>query len=155
MAHVGFQVALVVPEAVCQYKRPKGSGFNPWVQTIPWRRKWQRTPALSPGKSHGRRSLIGYSPWGCKESDTTERLHFRFHRWDWICTHHTIPHMALLPHHLRKHSISFTLLKPCGEGLSLTLSKHFYLLKSSTEAPFCPKLYTSLWGFHGKQSWPS
>ena len=42
-------------------------------------RKWQSTPALLPGKSHGRRSLIGYSPWGRKESDTTERLHFHFH----------------------------------------------------------------------------
>ena len=41
----------------------------------PWRRKWQSTPALLPGKSHGWRSLIGYSPWGRKESDTTERLH--------------------------------------------------------------------------------
>ena len=41
-----------------------------------WRRKWQSTPALLPGKSHGRRSLIGYSPWGRKESDTTERLHY-------------------------------------------------------------------------------
>ena len=50
-----------------------------WVWTIPWRRKWQSTPALLPGKSHGRRSLIGYSPWGRKESDTTERLHFHFH----------------------------------------------------------------------------
>ena len=46
------------------------------VRKIPWRRKWQSTPALLPGKSHGRRSLIGYSPWGRKESDTTERLHF-------------------------------------------------------------------------------
>jgi len=43
---------------------------------IPWRRKWQPTPALLPGKSHGRRNLLGYSPWGHKESDTTERLHF-------------------------------------------------------------------------------
>ena len=43
-----------------------------------WRRKWQATPGLLPGKSHGRRSLVGYSPWGCKESDTTERLHFHF-----------------------------------------------------------------------------
>ena len=41
----------------------------------PWRRKWQSTPARLPGKSHGQRSLIGYSPWGHKESDTTERLH--------------------------------------------------------------------------------
>ena len=39
-----------------------------------WRRKWQPTPALLPGKSHGRRSLIGYSPWDNKELDTTERL---------------------------------------------------------------------------------
>ena len=41
-----------------------------------WRRKWQRTPLLLPGESHGQRSLVGYSPWGRKESDTTERLHF-------------------------------------------------------------------------------
>ena len=46
---------------------------------IPWRRQWQPTPVLLPGKSHGWRSLVGYSPWGCKESDTTERLHFHFH----------------------------------------------------------------------------
>ena len=52
--------------------------FNPWVGKIPWRRKWQPTPVLLPGKSHGLRSLVGYSPWGCKESDTTERLHFHF-----------------------------------------------------------------------------
>ena len=45
---------------------------------IPWRRKWQSTPALLPGKSHERRSLIGYSPWGRKELDTTEQLHFHF-----------------------------------------------------------------------------
>ena len=39
-------------------------------------RKWQPTPVLLPGKSHGRRSLVGYSPWGCKESGMTEQLHF-------------------------------------------------------------------------------
>ena len=38
-------------------------GFNPWVGKIPWRRKWQSTPVLLPGKSHGQRSLVGYSPW--------------------------------------------------------------------------------------------
>ena len=42
------------------------------------RRQWHPTPVLLPGKFHGRRSLVGYSPWGCKESDTTERLHFHF-----------------------------------------------------------------------------
>ena len=43
-----------------------------------WRRTRQPTPVLLPGKSHGRRSLVGYSPWGREESDTTERLHFHF-----------------------------------------------------------------------------
>ena len=39
---------------------------------------WHPTPVLLPGKSHGQRNLVGCSPWGCKESDTTERLHFHF-----------------------------------------------------------------------------
>ena len=39
------------------------------------RRKWQPTPVFLPGKSHGQRNLVGYSPWGCKESDMTEQLH--------------------------------------------------------------------------------
>ena len=43
-----------------------------------WSRKCQLTPALLPGKSLGQRSLVGYCPWGRKESDTTERLHFNF-----------------------------------------------------------------------------
>ena len=42
------------------------------------RRQWHPTPVLLPGKSHGRRSLVGCSPWGRKESDPTERLHFHF-----------------------------------------------------------------------------
>ena len=42
------------------------------------RRQWHPTPVLLPGKSHGRRSLVGCSPWGRYESDTTERLHFHF-----------------------------------------------------------------------------
>ena len=41
-------------------------GFDPWVRKFSWRRKWQPTPVLLPGKSHGQRSLAGYSPWGCK-----------------------------------------------------------------------------------------
>ena len=45
---------------------------------MPWRRKWHPTPVLLPGKSHGWRSLVDYSPWGHKELDTTERLHFHF-----------------------------------------------------------------------------
>ena len=48
------------------------SRFDPWVGKIPWSRAWQPTPVFLPGDSHGQRSLAGYSPWGCKESDTTE-----------------------------------------------------------------------------------
>ena len=53
----------------------------PWLASLvaqkdPQERKWQPTPVLLPGKSHGQRSLVGYSPWSCKESDMTERLHF-------------------------------------------------------------------------------
>ena len=44
----------------------------------PWRRIWQPTPVLLPGKSHGWRCMVGYSPWGCKESDMTEWLHFHY-----------------------------------------------------------------------------
>ena len=43
-----------------------------------WRKQWHPTPVLSPGKSHGQRSLVGCSPWGREESDMTERLHFHF-----------------------------------------------------------------------------
>ena len=46
----------------------------------PWKRQWQPTPVLLPEKSHGQRSLVGCSPWGREESDTTERLHFHFYK---------------------------------------------------------------------------
>ena len=49
--------------------------FNPWIGRISCRRKWQPSPVFLPGKSHGQRSLVGYSPSGRKESDATERLH--------------------------------------------------------------------------------
>ena len=49
--------------------------FDPWVGKIPWRRKWLPTPVCLPGESHGLRSLMGYNPWGHKESDTTEQAH--------------------------------------------------------------------------------
>ena len=48
--------------------------FDPWVGKIPWSRKWQPTPAFLPGEPHKQKSLVGYSPWGRKESDTTEHV---------------------------------------------------------------------------------
>ena len=50
-------------------------GFNPWLRKMPWRRKWQPTLVFLPGKSHGQKSLVDCSSWGCKESDTTECSH--------------------------------------------------------------------------------
>ena len=53
-------------------------GFGPWVGKIPWRREWLPAPVFLPGKSHGRRSLDGWSLWGQWGLDTAERLHFHF-----------------------------------------------------------------------------
>ena len=50
-------------ESTCQCRRPR---FNPWVRKIPWRRKWQPTAVFLSGKSYEHRSLVGYSPCGCK-----------------------------------------------------------------------------------------
>ena len=51
---------------------------SPGSGRCPWRRAWQPTPVSLPGESHGQRSLVGCSPWGRKESDTTERLTLHF-----------------------------------------------------------------------------
>jgi len=59
-------------------------GFDPWVEKIPWRRAWQPTPVFLPGKSHGQRSLAGYSPWGHREPDTTEQLNTYTHMYIFI-----------------------------------------------------------------------
>ena len=54
-----------------QYRRGRRLRLDPWVRMIPWRRKWQPTPAFLPEQSPGHGSLEGCSPGGCKESDTT------------------------------------------------------------------------------------
>ena len=45
-----------------------------WIRKISWKRVWQQTPVFLPAESHGQRSLADYIPWGCNESDMTERL---------------------------------------------------------------------------------
>ena len=62
-------------DSACQCRRHKRCRFNPWVRKIPWSRKWQPSPVSLPGKSHGQRSLVGYSPWSHKELDMTEHMH--------------------------------------------------------------------------------
>ena len=73
-------------ESTCQGRRCKKGGFNPWVGKISWSRNWHSTPVFLPGKFHGQRSLVGYSPWGHKGADTTE----------WLSTHTQSNHMAQL-----------------------------------------------------------
>ena len=66
----GLPKCLNGKESICQCRRCR---FDPWVKKIPWRRKWQPTPLFLPGISHGQRSLVSYSPWSGKETDTTKQ----------------------------------------------------------------------------------
>ena len=69
-----FSGGTSVKESTCQYRGCKRCSFDPWVGKIPWRKKRQPTLVFMPGESHRQRSLVGYSPWGCKELGMTERL---------------------------------------------------------------------------------
>ena len=75
--HYNLSITLGLPwcfrgkESACQYRR---CGFEPWARKNPWRREWQPTLGFLPREPHEQRSLAGYSPWDCKELDTTERL---------------------------------------------------------------------------------
>ena len=71
LAMLRGRIAVSFGKICLQSRRP---GFDPMVLKIPWRRKWQPTPVFLLGKFHGQRSLVGYNPWGHKESDTNEWL---------------------------------------------------------------------------------
>ena len=75
----------ICKEFTCQCRR---CGFDPWVRKILWGRKWQPTPVFLPGKSHGQRSLVGYSPRGHKDSDTAKYAHM--HSYPYVTTGKTI-----------------------------------------------------------------
>ena len=70
----GFPGGSSGKEPTYQCRRHTRLGFGPQTRKIPWKRAWEPTPVFLPGESHGQRSLAGYSPQGCKESDTTEQL---------------------------------------------------------------------------------
>ena len=71
-------MASLVAQTVKRLPAMRETWVRSLVRKISWRRKWQPTLVLLPGELHGWRSLVGYSPWGRKESDTTEWLHFHF-----------------------------------------------------------------------------
>ena len=68
-----FQFSGASGKATSQLRRCKRGRFNPWIGKIPWSRNSQPTPVFWPGKFHGQRSLVGYSPWGHNESDTQQQ----------------------------------------------------------------------------------
>ena len=70
----GFPGGANGKESAWQCRRHKRHRFDPWVGKIPWRTAWPPTPGFMPGEPHGRRSLVGYSPEGRTEPDTTEGL---------------------------------------------------------------------------------
>ena len=70
----GFPKWCSSKESACQCRRLRRCRFKPWVGNIPCSGKWQPTPVFLPGESHGQRNLVGYSPRGRTESDTTEQL---------------------------------------------------------------------------------
>ena len=61
-------------EFACQCRSHKRHGLDLWVRKMPWRRKCHPTQVFLPGKFHGQKSLVGYSPWGRQESDRTQQL---------------------------------------------------------------------------------
>ena len=71
---MGFPGGTSGKESTCQCRRHKRRGFDPWVGKMPWRRSWQTTAVFLPGETHQQRSLVGYSPWGRRESDMTEAM---------------------------------------------------------------------------------
>ena len=75
-------------ESICQCRRCRRHEFNSWVGKILWRRKCQPTPVFLPGKSHGEKSLVSYSPWSHKESDTAKYAHGSVpgEEIKWICS---------------------------------------------------------------------
>ena len=74
-----LQASQVALESAWQCRRGQRWGFKPWVWKIPWRRKWQPTPVFLPGESQGQRSLVGYSPRGHKELDSSAHTHTHTH----------------------------------------------------------------------------
>ena len=79
-------------ESACQCRRCKKRVFDPWDKKISWRKKWQPTPLCLPGKSHGQRILVGYSPWDYKGTQPSTHTHQYRHTCD----------VTLLPHLLQK-----------------------------------------------------
>ena len=83
---MGFSGDISGKELSCQCRRHEKHGFDPWVETIPWRRAWQRTPLFLPGESHGQRSLGGWLSIGLQSLTQLKWLHTQTHIKAYILT---------------------------------------------------------------------
>jgi len=84
-------------ESTCQCKRCKRYRFNPCIRKILWNSKWQPAPVFSPEKFQGQRSLGGYSLWGCKKLNTTEKLSTHAHAYTHAYTFKKLRSWHLVP----------------------------------------------------------
>ena len=103
------KITLSGKESACQCRRHWRLGFDPWVRKIPWRRKSQPTPVFLPGEFLGQRNLMGYSPWGHKESDTTEHACMRekenihLQKDLYICSYQVYSYLSKIRNHSYGH----------------------------------------------------
>ena len=114
---------------------------------IPWRGAWHPNPVFLPGKSHGQRSLVGYGPWGCKESDTTEATQHRIHPYSFICSKMSSECFSFLNHHwLSPHTIPWP---SVSSGMLWTsFSWHLYISTNKHKTEWF--LFERLWAAWGQ-----
>ena len=122
---LGFPGVSDHKESACQYRKCRRRGFDPWVRKISWRRKWQLILVFLSGKAQEQRNLVGYSPWGLKESDTIEQLR------ESVLSQNTHTHT-----HTHTISLFYTSLIgpfiPCTHWIPLCLMTHSQVLKFKT-----------------------
>ena len=99
---MGFPGGSVVKESACQCRRHRRYQFDPWVRKIPWRRKWQLTPAFLPRESHGQKGLGGYNLWVAKS-------------WTWLST----------PRHICYNEVLFNHKKELSEDTCHNMDEHW------------------------------
>ena len=111
-----YQVAQMVKKSTC-HCRPR---FKPWVRKTPWRREWLPTRVFLHGEFQGQRSLVGYSPWGHKESDMTEVTEHACTCF-WICTYMFFISLESFSQHLFKYHLFYILFVRDSDSHTLIL----------------------------------
>ena len=121
------QVVLVVKNPPPNASHIRDGGFDPWVGNIPWIREATHSSILAWGESHGQRGLVGCSPWGRKDLDTTERMH----------THRSLEtHLQTLKKN--KNYLVFQISQPGTAGRKMTYGKTNACWKSQVSVQALP-----------------